>query len=103
MKVKSLQEEITNLLQDKADLEDEKHEILEVLELLKAKYQTILNDKISQNEDLIKVGHRHITGFIKHSAMTIKVKSLYGNCLTFAVMIYRQKKKSFNLMRKLNL
>ena len=53
--IRSLQNDIANMSIEKSELIRDRNQVLEVLDLLKSKYQTILNEKMSQNEELIHV------------------------------------------------
>lgn len=50
-----LQREVAQLLLEKNTAVDDRNKIYDVLELLKTKYNTVLNEKIAQNEELMKV------------------------------------------------
>lgn len=53
-RVYELQREMAKLMLDKSVAEEDRNKVFEMMELLKAKYQATLNEKISINQELIK-------------------------------------------------
>lgn len=57
--IASLQNDIVNLVKEKNEALNDRDQALEVLDLIRMKYQSLLNDKILANRNLLKVKQHH--------------------------------------------
>ena len=54
-KVQEMQRDLAQLMLDKNAAEEDRNRIFEMMELLKAKYKSILDEKVTLNQELIQV------------------------------------------------
>lgn len=60
IKIAKLQQELSQAIVEKSTAIDDRARLLEMIELLKAKYQTILNEKLTQSEELAQLQEDNI-------------------------------------------